>query len=121
MTPASAAADPEHWSDLHPPLPEPILMPPGLAARLPPFAVDLPRCGGHAFDVSFPASLLPPGSQALLLSSRPPSGSSPECYMQSAAREQWMPLAAGLLPALCRPLGRPLATLPSPEVGWFAS
>src|SRR4051812_8581615 len=23
--PASAAADPEHWSDLHPPLPEPIL------------------------------------------------------------------------------------------------
>src|SRR4051812_13349018 len=32
-----------------------------------------------------------------------------------------MPLAAGLLPALCRPLGPLLATLPSLGVGWFAA
>src|SRR4051812_29633270 len=103
--PAFAAADPAHSPGLHPRLPEPISMLLALESRWPPFAAGLPRLGGRAFGASSPTTLLPPVAPAHLLSARPPSCSSQECCTQSVMQGWWTPLAAGLLPALCRPLG----------------
>src|SRR4051812_5493213 len=103
--PASSAAEVAHSADFLPWSPVLTLTPLALAAQWPPSAAGSLQLRGRAFGESSPVALLPPDAPARLQSARPLSCSSRECCTQSVERWHLMLLVAGILPALCRPLG----------------